>query len=169
MFSKVGMGRDLSVGVAFALGVGALGWLTTASALTPDSADAAIREFGTLLTVIFGIIAAMWWNQSAKIANRLADEDAPARQPQKDANALNGAAATFTAVALCCSVFAGSPWRSTVSWLSALGVLLLLSMSGGDIRQAIPISLQQRFELREILGLLSLAIVTLAFIGNLIK
>ena len=169
MSSKIGLSRDLIVGVAFALGVGVLGWLTIVTAPTPDSADASIREFGTLLTVLFGIIAAMWWNQSAKVANKLVDGAAPARQTQEDANALNGAAATFTALAVITSVFAGSPWRSTISWLSALGVLLLLLMSGSDIRQVIPISLKQRLELREILGLLSLAIVTLAFIGHLVR
>jgi hypothetical protein len=167
VFSRTGAHRDLIIGGAFALGVSALGWLAIAAALTPDAADTSIRDFGTLLAVLFGIVAAVWWNQSAKLANKLVDQDAPARQSQKDANTLNGAAATFTALALFSSVFASSPWRSTASWLCALGVLLLLAMSGSDIRQAVPISLKQRLELREILGLLSLAVVTAAFIWHL--
>ncbi len=163
------MNGDLIIGGAIALGVSALGWLAIATALTPDAADASIREFGTLLTVLFGLVAALWWNQSAKISNKLVDQDAPARLSQKDANTMNGAAATFTALALFSSVFAGSPWRSTGSWLCGLGVLLLLAMSGGDIRQAVPISLRQRLEPREILGLLSLAMVTAVFIWHLMS
>jgi hypothetical protein len=159
--------RELIIGLAMALGVGTIGWLAIAAALTPDAADASIREFGTLLAVLFGILAAVWWNQSAKLANRLVDQDMPARQSQKDANTLSGAAATFTALALFSSVFAGSPWRSTTSWLCSIGVLLLLAMSGSDIRQEVPISLKQRLEAREVLGFLALAMVTAVFIWRL--
>ncbi len=167
MISRTGVKSDLIIGLAITLGVGALGWLAIAAALSPDAADASIREFGTLLAVLFGLLLALWWNQSAKLANKLVDQDAPARQSQKDANTLSGAAATFTALALFSSVFASSPWRSTPSWLCSLGVLLLLAMSGSDIRQAVTISLKQRLELREILGLLSLAMVVAAFIWHL--
>jgi len=134
MFGKAG---DLIVGGGIALGVGLLGWMDIATAPTPDDADASIREFGTLLTVLFGLAAAIWWNQSAKISNELVDADVPARQSQRDANTLNGAAATFTAASLLCSVFAGSPWKSTGSWLSAVNLLLLLTMSGSDLQQAV--------------------------------
>jgi len=60
MFGKRSVNRDLIVGSAIALGVGALGWLDIATAHTPDAADASIREFGTLLTVVFGLAAAVW-------------------------------------------------------------------------------------------------------------
>lgn len=160
---------DLIIGGAIALVVSVLGWLTIATALTPDAADASIRELGTLLTVQFGIIAAMWWNQSASVSDRPADQNAPPRQSQRDANTLNGAAATFTALALIASVFAGSPWGSTASWLCALGGLLLLVMSGNDIRKAVSVSLKQRLRVREIFGLLSMAAVAAAFVWHLVK
>jgi hypothetical protein len=84
-----------------------------------------------------------------------------------DANILNGGAATFTALALFASVFAASPWKSTSSWLCSLGILLLLTMSGGDIRQAVPISLRQRLQHREVIGLVGIAVVILTFIWHL--
>ena len=123
MSAKSGLTWDLIVGGATALGIGALGWLEIAMARTPDAADASIREFGTLLTVLFGALAALWWNQSARLPNMHSDEDAPALQSQVDANILNGAAATFTVLSLFCSVFASSPWRSIGSSLSAIGAL----------------------------------------------
>lgn len=159
--------RDLLVGGTAALVIGGLGWLTVASA-APREADASVRAFGTLLAVLFGFVSAIWWNQSAKLSNRLIDQDPPARQGQKDANLLNAGAATFTALALLASVFASSPWKSTSSWLCSLGVLLLLTMSGGDIRQAVPISLRQRLELREVIGLVGIAVVALTFIWHLV-
>jgi UDP-N-acetylmuramyl pentapeptide phosphotransferase/UDP-N-acetylglucosamine-1-phosphate transferase len=158
--------RDLLVGGAAALVIGGLGWLSVVS-VAPRNADASVRAFGTLLAVLFGIVSAIWWNQSAKLSNRLIDQDRPERQGQQDANILNGGAATFTALALFASVFASSPWKSTSSWLCSLGILLLLTMSGADIRQAVPISLRQRLQLREVIGLAGIAIVTLTFIWHL--
>jgi hypothetical protein len=150
MFAKSGPTWDLILGGAIALAVGALGWLDIATVRTWDAADASIREFGTLLTVLSGSLAALWWNQSARLPSTSADEDAPAFQSQRDASILNGAAATFTVVSLFCSVFAGSPWGSMGSCISAIGVLILLTFAGSDIRQAIPISLRLRPQLREI-------------------
>jgi hypothetical protein len=89
-------------------------------------------------------------------------------QIQKDANILNGAAATFTARALFSSVFASSPWKSTSSWLSGFGILLLLTMSGGEIRRAVPISLRQHLQLREIIGFGGITVVILAFVWRLL-
>ena len=152
MSVKSGLGWDLSVGGATALAVFALGWLDIADAPTPDAADASIRQFGTLLTVLFGALAALWWNMSATLPDRRAEKGAPALQSQRDANTLNAAAATFTAVGLFCSVFAGTPWKSTGSWLSAVGVLMLLTLSGSEIRRAVMISLSRRPQLREIFG-----------------
>jgi hypothetical protein len=77
MFGKASPTRDLIIGGTIAAGVGLLGWLDIATAPTPDAADASIREFGTLLTVVFGLAAALWWNHSA----RLSDVDAPPSQP----------------------------------------------------------------------------------------
>jgi hypothetical protein len=163
MFGKTGVIRDLIVGGTLALGIGVLGGLDIASAPTPDAADASIREFGTLLTVLFGLAAALWWNQSAKVSN----VDVLAGQSQSDANALNGAAATFTAASLLCSVFVGSPWGSTGSWLSAINVLLLLLMSGSELRQAVRISLRQRPEFRGVFVAVSFAIAAAAFLRHL--
>jgi hypothetical protein len=150
MRAKFGLIWDLIVGGAAACGVGALGWFEVELARTPDAADASIRELGTLLTVLFGAIAALWWNQSARLPGSPADENAPASSAsQLAANTLNGAAATFTVLSLFCSVFASAPWRSTGSWLSAAAVLVVLTFAGGDIRQAVPITLRQHPLLRE--------------------
>ena len=157
--------RDLFVGGTIALVIGGLGWFAAAS-VAPRQADASVRAFGTLLAVLFGIISAIWWNQSANLSNRMLDQDVP-QQMQKDANILNGAAATFTALALFASVFASSPWKSTNSWLCGLGILLLLTMSGGEIRRAVPISLRQRMQLREIIGLVGITAVSVVFIWHL--
>jgi hypothetical protein len=166
MFARTGLVWDLSVGSATALAVVALGWLDIANAATADAADASIRQFGTLLTVLFGAIAALWWNMSATLPDRLAEKDAPALQSQRDANTLNAAAATFTAVGLFCSVFAGTPWKSTGSWLSAVGVLMLLALSGSEIRRAVMISLRQRPQLREIFGAVLIAVGAAALIWH---
>jgi hypothetical protein len=159
--------RDLLVGGALAFAIGGLGWLAVVS-VAPRDVGASVRSFGTLLAVLFGFVSAIWWNQSAKLSNRLIDQAPPARQGQQDANILNGGAATFTALALLASVFASSPWKSTSSWLCSLGILLLLTMSGGDIRQAVPISLRQRLELREVIGLVGIAAVALTFLWHLV-
>jgi hypothetical protein len=160
--------RDLLVGGAAALVIGGLGWLAVTS-VAPRDADASVRAFGTLLTVLFGLVSAIWWNQSAKLSNRLMDQTPSPPQMQKDANILNGAAATFTALALFASIFASSPWKSTNSWLCGLGILLLLTMSGGEIRLAVPISLRQHLQLREVIGLVGITVVSLTFIWHLVR
>src|SRR5262249_11579876 len=92
-----------------------------------------------------------------RLPNTNSDKTAPVGQSQVDANILNGAAATFTVLSLFCSVFAGSPWRSAGSLISALGVIVLLACAGSDIRQAVPITLRQRPLLREIFVLALIA------------
>jgi hypothetical protein len=166
MFPKSGLIWDLIIGGATALGVGALGWLEVELARTPEAADASIREFGTLLTVLFGALAALWWNQSARLPDLLSDEDAHASQLQGAANILNGAAATFTVLSLFCSVFASSPWRSPGSWLSAIGILVVLTFAGSDIRQAVPITLRQRPLLREIFVLALIVVAAAALLWH---
>ena len=159
MFAKSRPIWDLVIGGAAALAVIALGWLDIVTAPTPGAVDGSIREFGTLLTVLFGGLAALWWNQSVRLPGSSLEEDTPAPQSQNGANILNGAAATFTAGSLFCSVFAGSPWKSTGSCISAVGVLTLLLLAGGEIRQAVLISLTLRPKFREIIvaGLIALA------------
>lgn len=156
--TKSGLVWDLIIGGAAALGVGGLGWLEVELARTPDAADVSIRELGTLLTVLFGALAALWWNQSARLPSMQPNEVASASPSQVDANILNGAAATFTVLSLFCSVFAGSPWKSTGSLLSAIGVLVVLTFAGSDIRLAVPITLRERPLLREIFVLILIAV-----------
>lgn len=151
MSAKSGLIWDLTVGGAIAAAVGALGWLEVELATTPAAADASIREFGTLLTVLFGALAALWWNQSARLPDTSCDS--AAAPSEGDANILNAAAASFTVLSLFCSVFASSPWKSSGSWLSAIGVLVVLAFSGSDIRNAVPITLRRRPLVREILVL----------------
>ena len=167
MHPKSGLIWDLIVGGATALGIGTLGWLEVEFARTPDAADASVREFGTLLTVIFGAIAALWWNQSARLPSTPADKESSAPpQVQVTGNVLNGAAATFTVLSLFCSVFASSPWRSTGSWLSAAAVLVVLAFGGSDIRQAIPITLRLHPLLREIFVLMLIMVAGAALVWH---
>ena len=56
LFAPSGLARDLIIGGAIALAVAGLGWLDVANAPTSEAADTSIREFGTLLTVLFGAI-----------------------------------------------------------------------------------------------------------------
>jgi hypothetical protein len=167
MYAKSGLIWDLIVGVALACGVGAVGWLEVELAPTPDAADASIRELGTLLTVLFGAIAALWWNQSARLPGTPVNENGQASSPsQVPANILNGAAATFTVLSLFCSVFASSPWRSTGSWLSATSVLVALMFAGSDIRHAVPVTLRQKPLLREIFVLALILVAAAALLWH---
>ena len=167
MHPKSGLIWDLIVGAAMALGVGTLGWLEVQFARTNDAADASVRELGTLLTVIFGAIAALWWNQSARLPSTPARMESPAPPGgEVAAIVLNGAAATFTVLSLFCSVFASSPWRSTGSWLSAAAVLVVLTFGGSDIRQAIPITLKLHPLLREIFVLVLIIVAAAALVWH---
>ena len=165
MFAKSRSIWDFVIGGAAALAVIALGWLDIVTAPTPGAVDGSIREFGTLLTVLFGGLAALWWNQSARLPGSSLEEDPPAPQSQNGANILNSAAATFTAGSLFCSVFAGSPWKSTGSCISAVGVVTLLLFAGSEIRLAVLISLTLRPKVREIFvtGLIALAAAAVLF------
>jgi len=165
MFAKSRPIWDLTIGGVTVLAIGAVGWLDIATAATPDAADGSIREFGTLLTVLFGGFAALWWNQSTRLPGGSAGEGTSAAQSENGASVLNGAAATFTAASLFCSVFAGSPWKSTGSCISGVGVLILLFFAGGDVRQAVAASLSLKPKLREIFvaGLIVLGAASLLF------
>ena len=156
----------LLIGLSAAVVVGALGWLVLALS-PPARGDEPIRAFGTLLAVLFGTVAAIWWHQSAEVSNRPLEAHARGGTDQRDANFLNGGAATLTALALFASVFASSPWGSTSSRLCMISVLLLLAMSGRDIGRAIPISLSQGLGVRETLALLILATATTLFIRDM--
>jgi hypothetical protein len=155
---------DGMLGAGSAGAVAALGWLELDLAATPDAADSAIRTFGTLMTVLFGAIAALWWNQSARLP---ADDQSPPAAAQQDANALNAAAAIFTVLSLFCSVFAGSPWTSSGSMLSALAALVVLASSGADVRGAASVTFRLRPLLREVLLLALIAAGAVALIWHI--
>ena len=158
------MTADLLTGAAAAATIVALGFLSVRGGTTAEGAETVIHSFGTLVTLLCGIVSALWWHQSAALSDRLIDRSPPDPRAQRDANALNAAAATFTGLALLASVFAGLRWRSPGSWLCLVGFVALLTMSGGDLRQAMPISLRQRLGLRAVLSLLTGAVAVAVFV-----
>ena len=158
--------RDLATGLISAVVIAALGWLAVKGGFSSHSMEASIRDLATLLALAFGILSAVWWHQSANVANELIDAEQRDKGREKDANTLSGAAATATALALIASVFTGLPWPSSESWLCALGFLLLVAMSGDDIRQAARISMRERLRLRSILGFAVLGILLIVFVWH---
>ncbi len=158
--------RDLLTGLGTALTVAVLGLLAIKGGISSASAADSARDLGFLLTLLFGISSAVWWHQSATLANELVDQEKPDGQRQKDSNTLSGAAATLTALALIASVFTSLPWLSVESWLCALGLLLVIAMSGDDIRQAARISLREGLTPRSIFGFSVIGALFLAFIWH---
>ncbi len=104
-----GFGADAALmklfGPLLAVAILLLGWLADARGRTPGDAAESLRALGLLLTVVTGLSSAMWWHQSASVSDLAAEGGPQARRHQKDANVLNGAAATTTGVALIGSVF----------------------------------------------------------------
>ena len=143
-----------------------MGMVALRGGFSSQSAGVSIRDLATLLALLFGILSAVWWHQSANIANDLIDIELRNRQRERDANTLSGAAATATALALIASVFTGLPWPSFESNLCAAGFLLLVAMSGDDIRCAACISTRERLRLRSLLGFLILATLLTAFLWS---
>ncbi len=162
-------GRDLVAGLVGALLIALLGWLAIRGGTTSEGAQDSARDLGTILALLFGIVSAVWWHQSARIANELIDDDAPSKDRQKDTNTLSGAAATATALALIASVFTGLPWPSAGSWLCALGLILLVAMSGDDMRAATRISISEGLSPRSVLGFLVLAILLGVFVYDRVR
>ena len=158
--------RDLAAGFISAVFIAFLGLLAVKGGFSSGSAETSIRDLGTLLALFFGILSAVWWHQSANVANDLLDTEHRDRQREKNANTLSGAAATATALALIASVFTGLPWPSQGSWLCALGFLLLVVMSGDDIRRAVPISLRERLRLRAVMGFAVLGVLLAVFVWH---
>ena len=158
--------RDFATGFISALVIALLGLLAIREGRSSDTSGVSVRDLGTLLALLFGILSAVWWHQSANLANELIDTERRDRQREKNANTLSGAAATATALALIASVFTGLPWPSQESRLCALGFLLLVLMSGDDIRQAVLISMREHLRLRALMGFAILSILLVVFIWN---
>ena len=158
--------HDFATGFISAAVIASLGLLAIKGGLSSDSAGASTRDLGTLLALFFGILSAVWWHQSANLANELIDTERRDKQREKDANTLSGAAATATALALIASVFTGLPWPSQGSRFCALGFLLLVVMSGDDIRQAVLISMRERLRLRATMGFTTLGILLAVFVWH---
>ena len=156
--------RDAAFGLAGAILVALLGLLAARGGFSAAGADVSVRDLATLLALTFGILSAVWWHQSADIANDVIDRGQRDRQREKDANILSGAAATATALALIASVFTSLPWPSSEATLCAVGFLLLVAMSGDDIRHAGRISMREHLKLRAVIGFVVLAILLALFL-----
>ena len=163
------MKRDALFGLGGAILVALLGLLALRGGFSASGTESSVRDLATLLALVFGILSAVWWHQSANIANDVIDrrQDHPApddRQREKDANILSGAAATATALALIASVLASLPWPSSGATLCAVGFLLLVGMSGDDIRHAGRISMRERLRLRAVIGFAVLGVLLALFV-----
>ncbi len=158
------MRRDAIFGLGGAMLIALLGLVAVKGGFSSAGADTSLRDLATLLALVFGILSAVWWHQSADIANDVIDHAEHDRRREKDANVLSGAAATATALALVASVFTSLPWPSSGATLCALGFLLLVAMSGDDIRHAGRISLREHLGLRAVIGFAALGILLAVFL-----
>jgi hypothetical protein len=141
-----------------------LGALAAGRARTAAEAADALRGLGTLLTVVAGIFSALWWHQSVSLSDQAGEEGLANSQQQKDANALNGAAATTTGLALIGSVFGNQSWTIIEGKLAGLAFLLLLAMSGSELWIAATLSFRQGFRPRSVLARLVLATAIVLFV-----
>ncbi len=128
-----------------------------------DVADG-LHGLAILLTIATGMCSAVWWHQSADLPNlpnrceqqRLAD--------QRDANVLNGAAATATGLALIGGVYTSLSWPSAEGSLAAAAFLLLLAMSGSEIWLATGLSLRHGLRPRSALAVAVVVLASLIFV-----
>ena len=152
------------IGLALTVVVLLLGALAASGARSPEAVADALRALGTLMTLITGIFSAVWWHQSADLANLLADQDPPDRRLQQDSNTLNAAAATSTALALIAGVFTGLPWASLEGYLAAASFLSVFVLSSKELGGAIRLSVKQGFTPRSALGVLVLILAIGVFV-----
>ena len=151
-------------GILLAAFVCLLGWVAIECSPTPEAAADSLRALGMLMTLVAGAFSAIWWHQSASLSNCLADQDLPDKDRQREANLLNGAAATSTALALIASVFSSLQWNSLEGRLAGVSFLALLAISGGEVRKAAVASMRQRLHARSILGIAILVVATALFV-----
>lgn len=141
-----------------------LGGLAWCRARSPADAVEALRGLATLLTVVTGVLSALWWHQSASLSDMPAETEERDRQRRSDANVLNGAAATATGLAVIGGVFTGlSPW-SPEGVLAALSFVLLLAFSGDEIWLAAILSLRQGLHGRAAIAILVLVMASIMFV-----
>ena len=141
-----------------------LGALAVGRARTPGSAIEAVRALGTLLTVVTGLFSALWWHQSASLADSVPTSEITGPERQRSANLLNAAAATATGLALLGGVFSNLSWRTPEGALAGSAFLLLLAMSGNEIRGAAMLSFRQGLRPRSALAFLILLLASLLFV-----
>ncbi|WP_419759138.1 hypothetical protein [Acidisoma sp.] len=161
-----GAGLHPPTGLLLALAILAVAALGARSGLAAPGARQSFVDLGLLLSVLFGFLSAIWWHQSADIADAATAED---RALQWAANRLSAAAATTTALSLVSGVFTSLPWRSDATWLSGLVLLTIIVMSGDDLRCATRISLNFGLRLRAVLGLSMVGLLLLVFIWTKLR
>jgi hypothetical protein len=141
-----------------------LGWMAVRRARAPLEAVEAIRNLGTLLTLVTGVLSAVWWHQSATLDDKASVSQELDGQRRRSANILNGAAATTTGLALIGGVFSGLSWSSPEGALAGLAFLLLLAMSGSEIWLAADLSLRSGLSPRSALSIFILVLAAFLFI-----
>ena len=114
-------------GPLLAIAVVMLGGVAWRWARSPADAVEALRELSTLLTVITGVLSAVWWHQSASLSDMPVETEERNRQRRSDANVLNGAAATATGLAVIGGVFTSLPLPSPEAVLATLAFVVLLA------------------------------------------
>ncbi len=148
-------------GPLLALGVALLGVLAAVRAPTPDAVAVALRDLGTLLTVVTGLFSALWWHRSTGDPT---DMEHASLKLQQELAALNRAAATTTGLALLGGVYTGLPWLTAGSALAAAAFLLLLGMSGREILLAGLLSFRGGLTPRATLAVVALTLASLLFV-----
>jgi hypothetical protein len=141
-----------------------LGALAAYRAPTPAEATAAWSSLGTLLTVVTGVLSALWWHQSASLSDQSAGSETMDRERQKDAAVLNAAAATATGLALMAGVFSNVSWTSPDGVLAGFAFLVLLAMSGSEIWGAAVLSFRLGLSPRSVFAGLVLLLAGLLFV-----
>ncbi len=133
-------------------------------ARTPAAAIDALRSLGTLLTLATGILSAVWWHQSATLSGHPTRTAPAGSDRESEATVLNAAAATATGLALIGGVFSGLAWSSLEGSLAASTFLILLAMSGDELRNAAKLSVRQGLPPRSALAFLVLVAASLLFV-----
>jgi len=141
-----------------------LGALATYRARSAAETTAAWSSLGTLMTVVTGLLSALWWHQSASLSEQFTGSHTTEGVQQKNAAVLNGAAATATGLALIAGVFSNLSWTSPEGVLAGFAFLMLLAMSGSEMWDAAVLSVRQGLHARSMFVCLMLIMAGLLFI-----
>jgi hypothetical protein len=117
-----------------------------------------------LITVVTGVLSAVWWHQSASLSDMPVEPGERNRQRRLEANLLNGAAATATGLAVIGGVFIRLPLPSPEGVLAALAFVLLLTLSGNEIWLAAILSLRQGLHARTVLAIAVMIMANVMFV-----